>query len=215
MLWLVDIRFLWAIPIKTLEKEGDKNMSKRCFSRRRGVWQRPQLIGLIVLLLTSTFVSPAFANRFPSMAGALGSMDVKAEAPPPVWGIADTHQHQFANLGFGGLMIWGDVFNTEDNLAKALPWSDFMPGRYGDVINFQGNSRSVDTAVPSFGYPNVPANCPPGTGTILNPCRGFAIHGMGGVRDMINFFLSGNLGHLVGGYPQFDGYPRWDTYTGQ
>ena len=27
--------------------------------------------------------------------------------------------------------------------------------------------------------------------------------------------LNGSIGHLVGGYPEFDGWPRWNNYTGQ
>jgi microsomal dipeptidase-like Zn-dependent dipeptidase len=175
-------------------------------------------ITLIVVLLTIALVNPGLNTSSPVAGLPLGPAVVEAQDPPPpapVWGIADTHNHQFANLGFGGLMIWGDVFRWDDDIAKALPWSDFMPGRYGDVLNYHGYSREYDVAAPELGYPNIPATCPPGTGTSDNPCRGFAIHGPGGLRDLLNIFMSGRLGHLVGGYPQFDGYPRWSTYTGQ
>ncbi len=30
-----------------------------------------------------------------------------AIAGPPIYGFADLHAHQFANLGLGGLIIWG------------------------------------------------------------------------------------------------------------
>ena len=46
------------------------------------------------------------------------------------------------------------------------------------------------------------------------------VHGPGGAGDVIgNVFkkmYGGNLiGHKVGGYPQFDGWPRWDSVTHQ
>ncbi len=46
------------------------------------------------------------------------------------------------------------------------------------------------------------------------------VHGPGGVGDIMGNALKtayGNLsvGHLVGGYPQFDGWPRWDSITHQ
>jgi len=180
---------------------------------------------LIVVLLFTALVGPELTSRPRATGLALRPAVVEAQDPPPpapVWGIADTHQHQFANLGFGGFMIWGDVFNTEVdpelNLAKAVPWSDFVPGRYGDVLNFLGDSRvpDVSASVLSLLYPNVPATCPPGTGGIFEPpCQGFSIHGPLGIRDLINLALSENFGHSVAGYPQFDGYPRWNTYTGQ
>jgi microsomal dipeptidase-like Zn-dependent dipeptidase len=46
-------------------------------------------------------------------------------------------------------------------------------------------------------------------------------HGLGGATDFIGMAIkaaSGGglaLGHLVGGYPEFDGWPRWDSFTHQ
>ena len=34
-------------------------------------------------------------------------------------GFADVHNHQFANLGFGGLAFWGSPYG---DLPRALPW---------------------------------------------------------------------------------------------
>jgi microsomal dipeptidase-like Zn-dependent dipeptidase len=47
--------------------------------------------------------------------------------------------------------------------------------------------------------------------------------GPGGVNDLAEYFLKiamygslpPNTGHAVGGFPAFDGYPRWDSFTGQ
>ena len=45
-------------------------------------------------------------------------------------------------------------------------------------------------------------------------------HGPGGVGDIMGNVLKGTYsgyspGHLVGGYPQFDGWPRWDSVSHQ
>lgn len=50
----------------------------------------------------------------------------------------------------------------------------------------------------------------------LSHCGYF--HGAGGVRDNIDKVFSvvygnGRIGHLEGGNPEFDGWPRWDSYT--
>jgi hypothetical protein len=45
-------------------------------------------------------------------------------------------------------------------------------------------------------------------------------HGPGGTGDIIgniikSMYGSSILGHHVGGYPEFDGWPRWDSITHQ
>lgn len=133
----------------------------------------------------------------------------------PVVGFADLHNHQFANLAFGGLLFWGEPFN-EKGIAHALPWSDFMPSAPGEVVAPDG------TPVDRFGcggvgfYSHCPATCPPGTGPGTDHwCEGVAIHGAGGTNNILQAVLSGTFGHAVGGYPEFDGWPRWNHYTAQ
>ncbi len=46
------------------------------------------------------------------------------------------------------------------------------------------------------------------------------VHGPGGVRDILGTLIGlmndiGGVGHLVGGYPEFDGWPRWNSLTHQ
>jgi microsomal dipeptidase-like Zn-dependent dipeptidase len=161
-----------------------------------------------------------------SVAIAAGSLAPPASATPnnltqsanPVSGYADLHAHQFANLGFGGLLLWGEPYH-ENGIEWALPWSDFMPAAPGEVVSPNGSPVGLITCgqgLLSIGYPNCPPQCPPGTGEGSDPpCRGVAIHGAGGLNDLLNFALSGSLGHLVGGFPEFDGWPRWNMYTGQ
>ena len=63
-----------------------------------------------------------------------------ASAPPtPISGFADVHVHQFANLGFGGLVLWGQSFTPDNSIETALPWDDWTPGHFGDVVDKNGN----------------------------------------------------------------------------
>ena len=147
-----------------------------------------------------------------------------ASAPPtPINGFADVHVHQFANLGFGGLVLWGQSFTPDNSIETALPWDDWTPGHYGDVVDKNGNPVGM-TSCPNLLFPSkcvkhsevLHADCPPDHGyDIFNPCDGFSVHGAGGTGDLVNAFSNGSLGHPVGGYPEFDGWPRYDNVTSQ
>ncbi len=99
----------------------------------------------------------------------LAADDVSCFCKPLLTGIADTHNHQFANLGFGGMAIWGKPF-----------------GR-------------IDQALPHC----TPAHGPGGLGDLMFDT----------VRQMK--LLPWTWGHLVGGYPQFDGWPRYTSSSHQ
>ena len=90
----------------------------------------------------------------------------------PVWGFADTHNHQFAHLAFGGALVFGSTFDAH-GIQTALPWCTGVHGP-GGVADVMGGALAM-------------AN---------------------GVKDLAP-------GHLVGGYPQFDGWPRWNTLSHQ
>lgn len=136
----------------------------------------------------------------------------------PVVGFADLHSHQFGNLGFGGLLLFGEPFH-EQGLAHAVPWSDFTPAAEGEVVKPDGTpvgriACGGDLRWPL--YPTCPPTCPPGTGPGTDQsCWGVSVHGPGGIDDLLKMVLNGGLGHKVGGYPQFDGYPDWNMATGQ
>lgn len=102
-----------------------------------------------------------------------------APTQPVIRGFADTHNHQFAYLGFGGKAFVGGAYGP---INQRLKWCDYGPGH-------------------TFFTPNW-------------------VHGPGGTRDTIGNILKVNyggspLGHRVGGYPEFDGWPRWDSVTHQ
>lgn len=170
------------------------------------------------LVAPSDIASPPTARQALSLAsaGANGGGNLTPSTQPVV-GFADLHNHQFANLGFGGLLLWGEPFD-EQGIAHALPWSDFMPSAPGEVVKPDGSpaDRFGCGGLLPVGYSHCPGTCPPGTGPGTDQwCEGVAIHGAGGINNILQAVLSGTPGHLVGGYPEFDGWPRWDHYTGQ
>jgi hypothetical protein len=87
-------------------------------------------------------------------------------------GFADLHDHQFAQLGFGGEAFWGGAFGDP---GQALGWC-------------------------------TPFHGPAGAGDVLGNTLRTIAYGAG---------VGGVVGHRVGGYPQFDGWPRWDSISHQ
>jgi microsomal dipeptidase-like Zn-dependent dipeptidase len=87
--------------------------------------------------------------------GALAvQREVRVKAPPDaaVFGVADTHSHQFANVGFGGKVVFGEAFSG-GGLQTALPVCN-------NVHGFAGLGDIVDSALreslghPTGGYPH-------------------------------------------------------------
>ena len=115
---------------------------------------------LVFGVIVSLFALPAYPQDAPVV-----ETEATSAAAPPIWGMADTHTHMFSNLGFGGLVVWGEPFNT----------------------------GGIGAAMPS---------CEP-------------LHGLLGVDDLPGIAAGQGLLHFNGGSPQFDGWPRWNTYTHQ
>lgn len=90
--------------------------------------------------------------------------------PRKIRGFADLHNHQFANLGFGGLAFAGAPFGP---IEQAL--------RHCDDLQIHGPNGALDI--------------------------------LGNVRNLIDGVAG--LSHRVGGYPEFDGWPRWNNLTHQ
>ena len=77
-----------------------------------------------------------------------------AAAPPtPITGFADVHVHQFANLGFGGLVVWGQSFTPDGSIETALPWDDWTPGHFGDVVDKNDEPVGM-TSCPNLLFPS-------------------------------------------------------------
>ena len=136
-------------------------------------------------------------------------------APPPrpaIVGFVDTHLHQFANLGFGGLEVFGspmdptlDVNASDDTAAaRALPDSDFIYVPLSDAPDYLAIGGAP------IGYATVP--CPSGGGT----CAKITVHGAGGSADLLNQLIPhGSSGHGVMGFPDMNGWPAFDVHTAQ
>jgi microsomal dipeptidase-like Zn-dependent dipeptidase len=169
----------------------------------------------VAVVIAAAMLGAAALGVSSAPASAANNLTTSAN---PVSGYADLHAHQFANLGFGGLLLWGEPFH-ENGIEWALPWSDFMPAAEGEVVAPNGSPVgrfACGEGLLSIGYPECPPQCPPGTGDYGDGhCLGVAIHGAGGLGDLLNFALSGSIGHKVGGFPEFDGWPRWNMYTAQ
>ncbi|HJU42712.1 MAG TPA: membrane dipeptidase [Vicinamibacterales bacterium] len=146
---------------------------------------------------------------------AAGADDVTPPTPPPprpaIIGFADTHLHQFANLGFGGLEVWGSPMDPtgdatapiEDARARALPDSNFVDVPIAQAPLYLG--------VGGAPAPFVPVTCADGS-----PCARITIHGPGGSNDLLNSLVpNGSTGHGVMGYPDMDGWPAFDVHTAQ
>jgi microsomal dipeptidase-like Zn-dependent dipeptidase len=160
----------------------------------------------LILFLVALLIRPAVA----------AANDVTPPAPAPVRavikGFIDTHFHQFANLGFGGLEVWGSPMDptldasAPDNVARkrALPDSDFIYVPLSEAPDYLGIGGGP------VGYAIVP--CPEGSGV----CAQIAIHGAGGSSDLLNGLIPhGSSGHGTMGYPDMNGWPAFDVHTAQ
>ncbi len=101
----------------------------------------------------------------------LGSQPGSTPIAQRIRGFADLHNHQFANLGFGGLAFSGAPYGP------------------------------IDEALAPCDRPDVH-----GPGGLLDV--------LGNLRNLVDGVASG-LGHGVSGYPEFEGWPRWNNLTHQ
>ena len=60
--------------------------------------------------------------------------------PAELVGFADIHNHQFANLGFGGKAFVGNAFGPKD---EALPHCDFVKGNLTNWVHGPGGVRDM------------------------------------------------------------------------
>ena len=164
------------------------------------------LVRSLILFLIAVLARPV----------ALRANDVTPPVQPPprpaIIGFADTHLHQFANLGFGGLEVWGSPMDPALDAsapldvarARALPDSDFFYVPLGEVGNYLGIGGSPVLPVP------VP--CPDDPSAL---CAQIPLHGPGGALDLLNSLVPhGSSSHGVLGYPDMH-WPGFDIHTTQ
>jgi uncharacterized delta-60 repeat protein len=157
----------------------------------------------------------------------LSITSVRAQVPhAPVSGFADLHVHQFANLGFGGMLIWGQPFTDDGKIETALPHCDFIPADITQGL-VQNLIKPLGIAAPIWKPTWEPWKFPYPYECGLNPalfpshiCPYYDIHGPNGFTDIIGNYLTmsergSGWGHNITGYPEFDGWPRWYSYTHQ
>lgn len=73
----------------------------------------------------------------------------------PLWGIADTHTHQFANLAFGGRLFWGKPFDPIGKPERALPACEYAHGENGDKDVVGSVLRNSFLGHRTAGYPRL------------------------------------------------------------
>ncbi len=124
--------------------------------------------------------------------GVVGLPSLTQPANQPVRGIADIHQHQFANLGFGGEVFWGASFDPVQGINGALAWCDYtwdFP-----IVNLAGARTSGSGPGDEAHGPNVLFG------------QVFTHPVSAGTREGF---------HNVGGTGAFDGWPTFRTMTHQ
>ena len=170
--------------------------------------------------------------------GVVYASDITPPTPPTVHkkieGFADTHVHQFSNLGFGGLEVWGspvdptfdaDAFMADPDAARrrALPDSDYLYLSAAQAADYLGLGDLPVTLTPAATKCELglcfaatpPGPCPPGTGTPGNPCWRIAIHGFNGQSDLLNRMIAHLPEHGTAGFPLMLGWPAFDVVTAQ
>jgi hypothetical protein len=105
----------------------------------------------------------------------IGALTAEAQAPTPIVGFADLHNHQFSNLGFGGAVVWGEPFDP-GGIQAALPHCDFLKF---NTLDYLDNVFTLNE--------------------IPDPILGYPEHGVGGISDMI-----GNGVKIAAGLPGVD-----------
>ncbi len=133
-----------------------------------------------------------------------GEVLVTAAPDAEIFGVADFHNHQFANLGFGRSLISGNAFSPA-GILDALPSCEAIHGS-GGLLDLLGNIRTNPPG--SFPVP-VPITVPSMTFTPPNQAP----------MTTPSFPLL-TSGHFTGGIAasngiSFDGWPRWNSITHQ
>jgi microsomal dipeptidase-like Zn-dependent dipeptidase len=161
--------------------------------------------GLAPLVVTP---SPTLAVE-PTMCGQDKSFLLPEGAPDllkgtKLVGAADYHNHQFSNLGFGTHVLQGASFDPEgiDRALSVCGSEDACLDSREDKVCKVGCLFSPD-----------PDSCRNSCSDVQ--CESSPPHGHLGLQDPIGAFLGQGKGHRVRGYPDFVGWPHYNSYTHQ
>jgi microsomal dipeptidase-like Zn-dependent dipeptidase len=106
-------------------------------------------------LVRQFYVVTAANDDGESPLGVLATpLEVRVTAPPDaaVFGFADMHAHQFANLGFGGKVVFGEAFSSGGESA-ALPVCNNVHG-FAGLSDIVGTATNEHLGHNTGGYPN-------------------------------------------------------------
>ena len=181
----------------------------------------------VISVLLAAGLSPAITPK------VVHAQDVTPPEPapprPPIVGFADTHVHQFANLAFGGLEVWGSPVDPsldptafldapDDARRRALPNSDYIYVSNSEVDGYVSVADAPVRNTPLASFCDNGScwpQCPAGTGVQGNACWRVTIHGDNGGADLLASAVEDVDHHGILGYPDMDGWPAWNIVTAQ
>jgi microsomal dipeptidase-like Zn-dependent dipeptidase len=112
----------------------------------------------------------------------------------PVRGYADLHLHMFANLGFGGLTVWGDAFDPKGGVSQALRADNYAQRTADYVLNGHVKQGIHGDVVPIDAFR-----------------RQQLVHGDNHINDIVGFGTGQQAGLLPGAPTLDNGGVQWDT----
>lgn len=140
----------------------------------------------------------------PTMCGAHNYPALVPLPEGPIKGAADFHNHQFANLGFGGRLLAGKAFD-ERGVEHALS----VCGAEGLCVDDREAAVCRLACAFATDGDGCRAKCDGAK------CSSSPPHGHFGWSDPVGMALGQGYGHVVRGYPEFQGWPNYNTYTHQ
>lgn len=135
-----------------------------------------------------------------------------------LWGWSDVHEHQFANLAYGGVVFWGKPFD-ERGINSALAWGDYTwdfqvitPSLIGQLLSLIEYPPSVDWLLgPMTDALALMTSGAPAIRDLFQ--RGYPVHGdywlSQFLHGLTNNISTHSFQHPVDGTGAFSGWPHY------